>query len=292
MRANPERAAVLSRLQGRTDSTRIADLWPRLRLVVTWTGGSAGVAADSLRQELAPRTRILELGYLSSEFRGTFTLGKRAGSGWPTIDTHFFEFVERDRWDRGEPEFLTIDRLRKGPDYYIVVTTPSGLYRYFINDLVRVRGFLRRTPLLQFLQKGKGVTNITGEKLYEAQVLAAVRAAMAARECAPRFVMMLADEEERAYRLYVEPDRPAAFAAHDLANAVDRKLGELNIEYAAKRESERLGPIRALWLVPETGDAYKQACVQRGQREAQFKPVALAYRKGFAFDLERHAERG
>ena len=61
---------------------------------------------------------------------------------------------------------------------------------------MRVTGFLHRTPLLEFVQKGKGVTSITGEKLYEAQVLAAVRAAMDdSSDCALRFVMMLADEE-------------------------------------------------------------------------------------------------
>jgi sterol desaturase/sphingolipid hydroxylase (fatty acid hydroxylase superfamily) len=289
--ANPERAAVLARLQAGSAQPRIADLWPRLRLVVTWTGGSAGVTVDALRQELAPRTRILELGYLSSEFRGTFTLGKRAGSGWPTLDTHFFEFVERDKWDRGEPEFLTLDRLRKRMDYYIIVTTPSGLYRYFINDLVRVGGFLHRTPLLRFMQKGKGVTNITGEKLYEAQVLNAVRAAMAQIGGAPRFVMMLADEESRAYRLYVEPDAKTGAQAAELAQAVDARLCDLNVEYAAKRESERLGPIQACWLARETGEVFKQSCVKQGQREGQFKPVALAYRKGFSFDLDAHAER-
>jgi len=289
--ANPERAAALGQLRSRAAEPRIADLWPRLRLVVTWTGGSAGVAADCLRGELAPRTRILELGYLSSEFRGTFTLGCRAGSGWPTLDTHFFEFVERDKWDCGEPEFLTLDRLRKGTDYYIVVTTSSGLYRYFINDLVRVHGFLHRTPLVRFVQKGKGVTNITGEKLYEGQVLDAVRAAMVEIGRAPRFVMMLADEDARLYRLYIEPDAKASTAATELGRAVDMKLRELNVEYAAKRESERLGPIHAVWLAPETGDAFKQICVKQGQREGQFKPVALAYRKGFAFDLDAHAER-
>ena len=98
--------------------------------------------------------------------------------GCRPCDAHFFEFVERDLWDRGEPKFLTLDGIRKGIDYYIVVTTPSGLYRYFINDLVRVSGYLHKTPLLKFVQKGKGVTNITGEKLYESQVLTAVRAAL------------------------------------------------------------------------------------------------------------------
>ncbi len=290
MRPCPERAAELARLRGSGTALRIADLWPELRLVTTWTGGSAGVAVEALRRELAPRTRIHELGYVASEFRGTITLGRHRRTGLPTLHTHFFEFVERDQWDRSEPEFLTLDRIRKGTDYYIFVTTSSGLYRYFINDLVRVTGFLHRTPLLMFLQKGKGVTSITGEKLYEAQVLAAVRAAMAEIGRATRFVMMLADEETRAYRLYVEPDAGPKPPAQRLAQSVDAKLKEINLEYSSKRESERLEALGAAWLAPDAGDAYKQFCVRQGQREGQFKIVALAYRKDFAFDLEALVE--
>ncbi|MGQ0752254.1 MAG: GH3 family domain-containing protein [Betaproteobacteria bacterium] len=284
------RADRLAALQA-GGGARLADLLPQLRLVVTWTCASAGITVAALRRELSPRTRILELGYVSSEFRGTITLGRRAGSGLPTFDTHFFEFVERDQWDRGEPEFLTLDRLRKGRDYYIIVTTPSGLYRYFINDLVRVTGFLHAMPLLMFLQKGKGVTNITGEKLYEAQVLTAVNEAMAQAGLDARFVMMLADEEARRYRLYVEAGTGHKPSAGTLANAVDATLQALNVEYHAKRESGRLGAPEAAWLTEGTGEAYKRFCVEGGQREGQFKTLALAYRRTFAFDLDAHREQ-
>lgn len=71
---------------------------------------------------------------MSSEFRGTVTLGRNASSGLPTLDTHFFECVERNLWDRGKYEFLTLEHLRKGVDYYVVVTTPSRFYRYFMNQ--------------------------------------------------------------------------------------------------------------------------------------------------------------
>jgi len=288
LKAAPARAAELEQTRARGE-LRLADLWPELRLVVTWTCASAGIAVDALRRELAPRTRVLELGYVSSEFRGTITLGRRSGGGLPTLDAHFFEFVEREKWDSGEPEFLTLDRVCKGAEYYIVVTTPSGLYRYFINDLVRVTGFLRRTPLLKFAQKGKGVTNITGEKLYEAQVLAAVRGVMSEAGNDARFVMTLADEQARCYRLYVEPGHGAAPPADALASAVDAKLRELNVEYDAKRDSERLGALTAVWLAAGTGEAYKQFCVSQGQREGQFKMVAIAYRRDFRFDLDAHA---
>lgn len=292
LRADPARAAELAKLQHIEGGVRIRDLWPKLGMVVTWTCGSAGITVGALRNELAPRTRIFELGYVSSEFRGTFTLGRPAGTGFPTLDTHFFEFVERATWDRGEREFLTIDGLRKGEDYYILATTPSGLYRYFINDLVRVTGFLHRTPLLKFMQKGKGVTNITGEKLYEAQVLTAVRGAMAGFGLNPRFIMMLADEEACRYRLYVETHSASRPKAAELARQVDARLRELNVEYEGKRESERLNPPVAAWLRADTGEAYKRHCVAQGQREGQFKCLALAYRKGFPFDLDACAEAG
>jgi hypothetical protein len=140
------------------------------------------------------------------------------------------------------------------------------------------------------MQKGKGVTSITGEKLYEAQVLAAVSRVLGAFGRTPRFVMMLADEIARSYRLYVEPDAGDKPAAHRLAELVDAQLRSTNIEFDAKRESGRLGALEAAWLAPGTEQAYKQASVQQGQREAQFKVVALAYRQKFAFDLDAHVE--
>jgi sterol desaturase/sphingolipid hydroxylase (fatty acid hydroxylase superfamily) len=290
LEACTDRAQELAALHARVPDPRLADLWPGVHAVVTWTCASAGTAVSALRRELSPRTRVLELGYIASEFRATITLGHGAGGGLPTLDTHFFEFVERDRWDRGEPEFLTLDRIRKGVDYYIVVTTPSGLYRYFINDLVRVTGYLHKTPLLRFVQKGKGVTNITGEKLYECQVLDAVRAAMHEMGCALRFVMMLADEQSRTYRLYIEPDAGLKPAAARLATVVDAKLAQSNLEYQAKRESARLGPVEVRWLRDHAGDAYKRFCVAKGQREGQFKAAALAYRDRFGFDFDRFVE--
>ena len=282
---NPARAAELERL-GAAGRTRMRDLWPELRMVVTWTCGSAGVTVRALRDELAPATRIFELGYVSSEFRGTFSLCPHAGTGLPTFDTHFLEFADRDAWDAGARDCVTLDKLRKGGEYYIIATTPSGLYRYFINDVVRVTGFLHATPLLKFVQKGKGVTNITGEKLYESQVLAAVAEATARAGVKSRFVMMLADEEARRYKLYVEPDSAPRCSAGELAREVDSALRRLNVEYEAKRDSDRLAPLEAVWLRGDSGESYKRHCVGKGQREGQFKCVALAYRRSFDFDLD------
>jgi hypothetical protein len=152
--------------------------------------------------------------------------------------------------------------------------------------MVRVTGHLHKTPLLRFLQKGKGVTNITGEKLYESQVLTAVGKAIAEIGRTPRFVMMLANESARIYHLFVETDEGSRPAATLLAAKVDDALARLNVEYQSKRESRRLDPVEAHWLRAGTGDAYRRFCVEQGQREGQFKPIAMAYRREFRFDLE------
>lgn len=291
LRAIPERAQEIEALRRIGPELRIADLWPDLRLVVTWTCASAGVAVSALKAELAPRTRIHELGYLASEYRATVTFGRRSGSGLATFETHFFEFVEREKWDRGEPEFFTLGGIRKGVDYYVIVTTPSGLYRYFINDLVRVTSFLHKMPLLKFMQKGKGVTNITGEKLYESQMLAAVNRTLEKMGRGQHFVMMLADVADCRYKLYIEADAGPKPDAAQLAKEVDTQLQDLNVEYKAKRESERLGVLSAAWLAPGTEEAFKQECVRRGQREGQFKTIALAYKDKLPFDFEAFVER-
>jgi len=263
-----------------------ASLWPEIRLVTTWTGGSCGIALDRLRHTLPAEARVMELGYQATECRGTIAIDAETPGGLPPFHHHFFEFVEQDAWDSGRPAFLVLGELTEGRRYYIVITTAAGLYRYFMNDLVEVTGFHRRTPLLRFVQKGKGVTNLTGEKLYEGQVIQAVQGASRAFGLAAPFFLLVGDEDRPSYRLFLEGDAPARPPVADVAAAVDERLGDLNIEYRSKRASGRLAPLTIAWLKPGSGEAYKAACVRSGQREGQFKPVVLQYRSKLALPLE------
>ena len=138
-------------------------------------GGSCAIPISSLREKLSVDTRIVEVGYMSSEFRGGVTIDVIDNKQVPTFHQNFFEFVEKSQWEEGEPNFLRLNQITLGIQYYIFVTTQTGLYRYDINDLVEVTGHFNNTPTIQFVQKGKGVTNITGEKLCEAQLLSAIQ---------------------------------------------------------------------------------------------------------------------
>lgn len=267
----PARAATLDRL----DALTFATLWPSIALVTTWTGGSCGIALDAVRRTLPATTQVMELGYQSTEFRGTLALGPEQAGGLPPLHHTFFEFIDEAAWDAGRAEFLTVDQLEPKRRYQVIVTTSAGLYRYFMNDLVEVAGQHRHTPLLRFVQKGRGVTNLTGEKLYEAQVIEAVQATARAFAFGTSFFLMLASEATNAYRLYVELDRGVAPSSVTVEAALDAALGERNLEYHGKRASGRLGPVSIAWLRPGAADIYKAACVQAGQREGQYKPAVL-----------------
>lgn len=276
---NPERANELVSLFGGSGSVAYRDLWPFLRTVSTWTGGNCAIVLAKAKKLFNPTTRFVELGYLSSEMRGTLTIDCVNGAGLPAIRDYVFEFIEPERWERGERNLTPIDRLVIGRHYYIVVTTPSGLYRYFMNDIVQVEGYFGQTPTLRFVQKGTGVTNITGEKLYENQVAEALQI-VAHGGLEPAFFLMLAHVEDAYYELLLEG---VDCTGSDLARRVDRMLGELNVEYREKRESGRLGTLRVTTLPAGTGEAYRSHCLRAGQKDGQFKMVSLQYAHQCAF---------
>lgn len=289
----PERARELRTLAAGRRRLRLRDVWPELQAVGVWTGGSSAIFFEALRDELAEHTLVRDVGYLSSEFRGAVPISSQTNAGVPSFQHNFFEFMRRDDWDGGGVRFLGLHELVDGEQYYVFVTTDCGLYRYHMNDIVQVDGRYERVPLLRFVQKGKGVTNISGEKLYEAQVLAAVSKVEASHGLASRFHVMAADERDARYSLYYEPSEEASerarAEAEGFAADLDRALAELNLEYAAKRASSRIRSPRVVVLRAGSFDRYKRSCLARGQREGQFKVVALQYARELRFDFEAEA---
>ena len=283
LRPNPTRAAALHRLGRLT----YANVWPDIRLVTTWTGGSCGIAVDALRRELPASTAVMELGYQATECRGTMALEAGTSAGLPALHHHVFEFVEQGAWDAGDRSSLTLDQLEQGRRYYVIVTTTAGLYRYFMNDLLEVDGVFERTPLLRFVQKGKGVTNLTGEKLYEAQAITAVQQGARQLGLEPAFFLLVADEQRNGYELLIE--LADTVDVETLAAVVDEQLGVMNVEYHAKRASGRLLRLNVIRLKPGAAEAHKAAHLRAGQRESQFKPVILQYRKDLRWQPDGYA---
>ena len=113
----------------------------------------------------------------------------------PLLNHHVYEFVKRADWEAEQHKFLGLHQLQPGQDYYIFITSRSGLYRYNINDIVRAAPGVGDCPAIQFIQKGRGVTNITGEKLSEFQLIEAVNRCQDNFKLITGGYMALADEQ-------------------------------------------------------------------------------------------------
>jgi hypothetical protein len=121
------------------------------------------------------------------------------------------------------------------------------------------------------------MTNITGEKLHLNHVQAAVRAAEDATRVEVWQFRLIPDVDACRYDLLVESSgadlderRAEAFA-----DAVDEALARVNVEYAAKRRSRRLGPPRLSVMRAGWAERQCRADFVRGRREVQHKWSAL-----------------
>ena len=282
----PRRASELERRVETTGKLTYADVWPGLVGLVTWTGGSCGVAIRNLVPTLTTPCAIIELGYVASEVHGTVNVDPRRNLCLPTLDHTFLEFAPRADWEASSyTQLLGLADLEEGEDYYVIVTTADGLYRYDMNDIMRVNGRVHDTPTLEFLQKGKGVTSITGEKLHEVQVLNAVGDVLTKTNVGAEFFIVLADPATASYTLYLEP-RGDLGPLPRVAPSIDEQLRTANIEYDGKRASGRLRELQMRWLKRGAGDAFREHRVAGGQRDTQFKYLHLQLTEECDFDFE------
>ncbi len=275
LRPHPKRADELRTLRYLHGDLSFVDFWKRLRGAVVWCGGSCAFALVQLRKRLYFDTKVVELGYQSSEFRGTINVEVETNTCLPTFQHVFYEFVSVEDWENDKKEFLGLHQLKLEELYYIFVTTCNGLYRYNINDVVRCTGFLHQTPTLEFVQKGRGVTNISGEKLTEHQILVAMETLSQQYQLEPEFFVVVADPKESKYLLCLELG--GAECDPTVARTFDEILQDLNIEYAQKRSSKRLNDLQVVQLPSGTGAQYRMKLIETGQRDSQFKYQHLQY---------------
>jgi hypothetical protein len=287
LRADPARADELQAILKRDGALTPTAVWPNLRLLSCWKGGTMPLYLRKLPAVFGD-VPVRDLGYMASEGRGATPLVNSGAAGVLNVTSHFFEFVPEEQRDDPNQQFLTCDELESNREYYIYFTTSAGLYRYDINDVVRVVDFYRNTPVIQFVRKGQGMTSITGEKLTESQVTGALLDAVESGGYdVQHFTACVQWGEPPRYALYAElGDSMTTERGREFLRAFDRSLCEQNIEYEAKRESTRLGAPVLKRVAPGSYQALRQKRVAEGAPESQVKIPQLSTDMEFGAALE------
>jgi hypothetical protein len=302
LRPNPARARYLERAAAAGGGVLRPGLaWPNLAAIGCWKGGTVGAYLDNFDTFFPQRPPVRDFGYYATELRGSVPLSDQGDAGAVAVSTNVLEFYPAD--EEGVPdrhELLPVERLETGKRYYVYVTNAAGLYRYEMNDIAEVVGRYGQTPLIRFVQKGKGVVSFTGEKLYETQVIAAVDQALADLHGSYHFIAAVAElVDGTTPRLVfliefggpITDDRGAA-----LVDRLDAAVGEQNVEYQTKRKSLRYGPPVIRTIQPGEYDRYRRRMVEGGRSDGQFKILRLtsdtSFGAEFAWERELVGQRG
>ena len=253
------------------------DYWPNLQFLSNWMGGTMKAYLRGYPEFFGDKP-VRDVGLIASEGRMTIPVEDGTPAGILDIRHHYFEFIPENEAERESPETVEAVDLVEGQNYFVVLTTAGGLYRYNIHDLVRCVGFHGRAPVIEFLNKGAHFSSLTGEKLSEHQVIAAVEAAQRQTSLRLRSYLLLPTwDEPPYYSLLVESSDLAGPESQALlASAAEVELRAHNMEYANKRETRRLGPIRTI-PIPEGSWAefQKRRLAQSGGTVEQYKQPHL-----------------
>jgi hypothetical protein len=287
-RGNPARAAELRALVDQGQGALGADrVWPKLDLVVSWRSPMQKPYLELLEPHLGT---VPQRDYILMASEGIIAIpyeDQRSG-GLLATPIHFYEFIPEEQAESPTADVLLAHQLEVGKNYVVVLSTSAGLYRYNIADVVRVRDRRGRTPIVEFLYRTGATSSLTGEKLTEDQVVAAMRALSARLGLAfEGFTLVPAREGFPRYLLLAEVAAGSSREQLDrLASAFDTELQERNIEYGAKRRSLRLEAAE-LWVVaPGSYQRLRQRRIAEGANDAQIKPVGLTRDGRFAEQFE------
>lgn len=291
LKADPARAKALEAMRARRGRLVPADYWPGMALLGCWKGGTVGAYIKKLHAWYDPdgegMVPVRDMGYLASEARMSVPISDRGSGGVLTVHSNVFELVPAEDVDARPDDheswrYLPAADVEVGKEYYVFITTSGGLYRYDINDVIEVVDRYKTAPVVEFRRKGRGMTNMTGEKLSVNQLIQAIQVAAEAVGTQVAHFRGEPDLQESRYVFKLELAAPlAADRRRVLLESIDHELGRLNIEYQAKRKSDRLrAPVlqvmREGWY--ERG---KQKLVAEGRRLFQAKTILLDAKQGY-----------
>jgi len=273
------RAKQLEQLIERRGALVPRDYWP-IGLIACWLGGTVGYRSGDLGKFYGD-TPQRDLGLVSTEGRHSIPFDDSSPDGVLAVDGSFYEFIPVDDVASSQPTVLEGWELRPGADYYVLVTTSSGLYRYNLDDIIRCKGFKGEAPVMEFLNKASCYSDMEGEKLSGYQVAQTVQ--QLSRDLGISLGNITAvpirplSDEPPYYAMAIEADRLVDDAlARVVLQSIDSALIRQNVMYASKRNDRYIGPPRLLRLAPGSwAEFVATEAARRGTGEVQFKHPSL-----------------
>ena len=216
----------------------IHEIWPNLEVYVHG-GVFMEPYVDRLEKISGKKIKLLDT-YLASEgyFAYQTSLNKN-GMKLLLNNGIFFEFIpfNSDFFDENgelinKYEAFTINQVKEGIDYAIVITTNSGLWRYMIGDLVRFTNL--KDYELKITGRIKQFLSLCGEHLSLDNINQALMLVSKEMQINVSEYTILADSDKSQHHWFI--GSLDDFTVEEFSQNIDKKLCELNDDYQYVRK--------------------------------------------------------
>lgn len=266
--------SVLVRILELTGKDDLTEVWPNLE--VFFHGGIAFGPYRSQYEQLIPSKKMHYMEtYNASE--GFFGLQSDPADPAMMLMTDydvFYEFLPMDEFGSEKPHIVPLEGVEVGKNYAMIISTSCGLWRYMIGDTVR---FTSRRPY-KFVITGrtKYFINAFGEEVIQdnadqalAHACRVTGAEVREYTAAPVFM----DSEGRCRHQWLVEFATRPDSIEHFAEALDKKLQEINSDYEAKRAgSVTLQPLE---VIEADGGLFERWLASKGKLGGQHKVPRL-----------------
>nr|WP_320026751.1 GH3 auxin-responsive promoter family protein [uncultured Acetobacterium sp.] len=276
IKPDPKRAAELrAEFKKGFETPIVRRIWPDFAFVHAIGSGGFAVYTDKMRHYLGDVPIYFSV-YAASESIMAICNEMESQEFVLIPDSAFYEFIPVDQED--SEETLTMEQLETGKDYEIVLTNTSGFYRYRIKDVVRVVGWYKNCPKIQFVYRLNQMVSIAGEKTTEECISWAVKEFAKDTECELVDYSVYADVavSPGRYVIIMETEKRMSKENHDKYRIIiEEKLGIANPSIGSKVKSGILSPSEITFVQEETYALYRDLMIMRGISGNQLKPVRV-----------------
>ena len=266
----PERAKYLRKqFEQGFDETLFKRIWPNLTVICGIGNASFASAANHIRSVAKGVPFDFSI-YGASEGLVAAVPALETTDMQLLTDSCFYEFIP---FGDESGTTLTLDQLRVGEKYEILITTQAGLYRYRLKDVIEVKGFRGKCPLIAFVYRKGQLFNIAGEKFSEEDARNTIMMLEKAHGVSIDKWLFYQDESvmPNRYALVVESDEDLDWDA--CIDELEGYMGQCNKRYESQRAKAFIARLVIQKQTPGTHDAWAARCIEKGASASQVKPV-------------------
>lgn len=265
------------------DSFKPIAIWPNLFMISCIKSDAQVAYLNILKEAIGVNDiEIRDPGIYASEGRISLGITGHDAAGILMANEIFYEFCPKLSVDKyGKP--VTIEKLKLNKSYKVLITTPEGLYRYDMGDVIQVIDFKKKLPIIKFVNRNNFL-NIVGELAPESQLIKAMQITCKQFSISPKLFTYIPYHKTLAKRpryevLFEAKDSFPKTIAKEFILFLDKTLQEQIQDYRQMRnEFGRLdSPVLTILKKGSSAEYDKKRSTASGQA----KPIHVAKDSSF-----------